>query len=288
MEGGWPMCDFCHRHGEGKKWYLNANNYSEDLLCDLRRRRFITRFFEEPGHIEKGDQALRKLDRIPPFFTRGIRRQITGRQMVNHFGQVVPIEDVEKILGFTTSVVRLACICRHVAFGPEHRYCYGLSLAPQGGEMVNILKSIDAAYLIGPRTGGLEFLSKDEALTLMRENEEEGLCHTVWSFVTPFLAGLCNCGLPGCMAMKATLTHRTPVMFRGEYLARVDEGKCTGCGECVKICPYDAYLPHKRKAKARIDPKQCYGCGICRSVCARGAIALVDRASVPEAASLWL
>jgi len=282
------MCDFCHQHGEGKKWYLNANNYAEDLLSDLRRRRFITRFFEDPGHLVKGERALTKLDRIPPFFTRGIRRKITGKQQVMHFGQVVPLEDIERILGFTTSIVRLACICRHVAFGPEHRYCYGISLAPQGGEMINILRSIDAAYLIGPQTGGLEFLPRDEALAMMRESEEEGLCHTVWSFVTPFLGGICNCSLPGCLAMKATLTHKTPVMFRGEYLARVDEAKCAGCGQCAKICPFEAFRPRKKKDRAEVDALRCYGCGVCRSVCVKNAISLVDRADVPVAASLWL
>jgi ferredoxin len=282
------MCDFCHQHGEGKKWYLNAHNYSEDLLSDLSRRRFIERFFESPEHLAKGDKALGRLDRIPSFITRSVRRGITRRQQARHFGQVVPIEEVERILGFTTSVVRLACICRHVAFGPEHRYCYGLSLGPQGGEILNIIKSVDPAYLIGPRTGGLEYLTTNEALAAMRENEEEGLCHTVWTFMTPFLGGLCNCALPGCMAMRTTLNHRTPVMFRGESLARIDESACVGCGECVKICPFDAYRPHKRKTKARIDPRKCYGCGICRAVCVKGAITLVDRASVPEAASLWL
>lgn len=282
------MCDFCHQHGEGKKWYLDARNYSEDLLSDLQRRRFIQHFFESPEHIAKGDRSLGKIDKIPSFITRGLRRSITEKQKVRHFGQVVPIEDIEKILGFTTSVVRLACICRHVAFGPEHRYCYGISLAPGGGEMVKLLREIDPAYLIGPATGGLEFMPREDALALMRENEEEGLCHTVWTFMTPFLGGICNCSLPGCMAMKTSLTHKTPVMFRSEYLARVDDAKCSGCGECAKICPFDAFAPHKRKAKARIDWKKCYGCGICRNACTRGALSLVDRVSVPEAASLWL
>jgi Pyruvate/2-oxoacid:ferredoxin oxidoreductase delta subunit len=282
------MCEFCHKHGEGKKWYLDARNYSEDLLSDLGRRKFIERFFESPDHIAKGEKALSKLDILPSFFTRSIRRKITAKQQVKHFGQVVPIEDIEKILGFTTSIVRLACICRHVAFGPEHRYCYGISLAPQGGELIHILKGIDPAYLIGPRTGGLEYLPKEEALAHMRECEEEGLCHTVWSFVTPFIGGLCNCSLPGCMAMKTTLTHRTPIMFRAEYVAAVDEAECAGCGQCAKICPFDAFLPQKRKAKARVDRSKCYGCGVCRATCVKNAIALVDRAAVPEAASLWL
>jgi Pyruvate/2-oxoacid:ferredoxin oxidoreductase delta subunit len=282
------MCDFCHQHGEGKKWYLDARNYSEDLLSDLKRRQFIERFFGSSDHLTKGEQTLGKINRYPSFITRGWRRRITERQKVNHFGQVVPIEDVEKILGFTTSVARLACICRHAAFGTEHRYCYGLSLGPQGGELVKIIRDIDPAYLIGPQTKGLEFLAKEDALALMRENEEEGLCHTVWTFITPFLGGICNCSLPGCMAMKASLTYRIPVMFRSEYIARVAEEKCSGCGECAKLCPFDAFYPHKRKKKARVDLKKCYGCGICRNTCARGALSLVDRRSVPEAASFWL
>jgi Pyruvate/2-oxoacid:ferredoxin oxidoreductase delta subunit len=282
------MCDFCHQHGEGKKWYLDARNYSEDLLSDLRRRKFIGDFFDSPEHLDKGFRSLAKMNRLPSILTRGIRRKITARQKIWHFGQVVPIEDVERILDFTTSIVRLACICRYTAFKSEQRYCYGLSMAPEGGEMVRILNSVDSSYLIGPQTAGLEYMSKDQALALMRENEEEGLCHTVWSFVTPFIGGLCNCSLPGCGAMKASLTYKTPVMFRSEYVARVDEEKCNGCGQCAKLCPFEAFAPRKRKAKARVDWTKCYGCGICRNACVTEAIDLVDRASVPEAASLWI
>jgi Pyruvate/2-oxoacid:ferredoxin oxidoreductase delta subunit len=77
-------------------------------------------------------------------------------------------------------------------------------------------------------------------------------------------------------------------MFRSEYLARVDTDKCSGCGQCAKICPFSAIPPHKRKAKAVVDWKKCYGCGICRNACAKDAIRLVERRSVPETASLWL
>jgi ferredoxin len=282
------MCEFCHQHGEGKKWYLNAENYAEDLLNDLERRRFITRFFEHPGHLARGDRALTALDVMPDFLWSGVRRRITAKQKPKHFGQVVPVEDVERILALTTSVVRLACICRHVAVGKEQRYCFGLSMAPDGGGIVRLLGEIDASYLVGPHTGGLETMTKTEALERIRETERDGNCHTVWTFQTPFLAGLCNCSLPGCYALKATVSHKTPVFFRGEYVARVDPGLCSGCGQCVKVCSFKAFKPRGKKDKAAIDALKCYGCGVCRSVCARSAIALVDRAAVPEAASLWL
>ena len=282
------MCDFCHTHGEGRKWYLNAANYSEDLLGDLRRRRFITHFFETPERLPRGERALAAIDILPDFLWRGIRTRITAKHQVSHFGQVVPIEDIERILALTASVVRLACICRQGAFGREQRYCYGLSMAPNGGAIAELLKGIDASYLVGPETAGLESMSKETALARMRENEREGNCHTVWTFITPFLAGICNCSLPGCYAMKATVTHKAPVFFRGEYVAAVDPGRCAGCGQCVKICPFRAFRPWKKKAKAVIDTRRCYGCGICRSVCARDAIALGDRAAQPDAARLWL
>mgnify|MGYP001036314628 FL=1 len=282
------MCEFCHQHGEGKKWYLKAENYAEDLMSDLRRRRFITQFFENPGHLAKGERALRALDVMPDFLWKGVRKRITDKQKPRHFGQVVPIEDVERILALTTSVVRLACICRHVSTGKEQRYCFGVSMEPNGGGMAKLLGEIDASYLVGPHTAGLESMSKTEALERMKESEAEGNCHTVWTFITPFLAGLCNCSLPSCYAMKTTVTHRTPVFFRGEYVAAVDPERCTGCGLCVERCSFGAFRPRKKKDKAVVDPRKCYGCGICRSACARGAIALADRAAVPEASALWL
>ena len=282
------MCEFCHQHGEGKKWYLNADNYAEDLLSDLRRRRMISRFFEDPGRLAKGERALTALDVMPDFLWKSVRAKITARQRIKHFGQVVPIEDVERILALTTSVVRLACMCRHVSVGKEQRYCFGVSMGPNGGGMAKLLGEIDASYLVGPHTGGLEPMSKTEALARIRESEREGNCHTVWTFITPFLAGICNCSLPACYAMKTTVTHKSPVFFRGEYVAAVDPDLCTACGQCVKICPFRAFKSRRKNEKAEVDPLKCYGCGICRSACARSAIALADRPAVPAAASLWL
>jgi len=281
------MCEFCHKHGEGKKWYLRAENYSADLLSDLKRRKFIADFFslaeESPGLLTK----LGKLRVMPRFVKSASVTYKVGRWKKVHYGQVLPIEDVERIFGLVSNVVRLPCYCRHINLGTEQRFCYGVSLAPQEGEMFKIIKEIDMDYLTGPDTSGLEELTKEEALENFRQYEKEGLCHTVWTFVTPFIGGICNCDRSDCGAMQATLIRGVPHMFRAEYVAEVNPELCNGCRQCMRVCQFGAIGYSAANKKIFIDPLRCYGCGICRASCTKDAIQLHDRASVPVAANLW-
>ena len=281
------MCEFCHKHGEGKKWYLEAKNYSEDLLSDLRRRKFIKHFLERPEYIDKSIKKIEQLDRAPGFVRRVLARRISNKMKKIHFGQVVPIEEVERIFNFVTSIARFACICRHITVGSEQRYCYGISMAPNGGKLAQIIREIDAKYLTGPDTAGIESFDKDRALTTLREHEQEGLCHTVWTFVPPFIGGICNCDKADCLAMRTTVTYGVPVMFRAEYVAKVDPDLCIGCRECMRVCQFGTIGYSAAQEKVMIDPRRCYGCGICRSVCSSEAISLEERAAVPIAANIW-
>jgi len=59
----------------------------------------------------------------------------------------------------------------------------------------------------------------------------------------------------------------------------VDEDKCSGCGICVMVCPYEA--PHLIEKEvdgemdrfSEVDPSKCMGCGTCVAACPLGAIA---------------
>ena len=281
------MCEFCLKHGEGKKWYLQANNYSDDLLSDIRRRKYIENFFTDIESHKKGLDRLEKLQKAPSFI-RAIAGRLVSRKMKKvHYGQVVPIEDIEQIFGFVNSIVRVACFCRHITLGSEKRYCYGLSLAPDGGKFGKIVAGLDNSFLNGPDTDGFEKLSKDEAIAALRSHEKEGLCHSVWTFHAPFIAGVCNCDRSDCLAMRCTVTEGIPVMFRAEYVAGVNPGQCNGCRQCMRVCQFGAISYSVSNKKAVIDQRQCYGCGICRSVCAKDAIRLDARHNVPAAAKLW-
>ncbi len=281
------MCEFCHKHGEGKKWYLRAENYSDDLLSDFRRRRVIEGIFSGSERLRADLANLEKLDRTPALIRGVLIRVLSNRQKKDHYGQVVPIEDLERILEFVNSVVRVPCICRKVTRGRDARYCYGLSISPRGGAFSGIIEGLDRSVFQGPDTSGFETLSRAEALDAWRGHEREGLCHSVWTFRTPFIGGLCNCDRSDCIAMKATVTHRFPVMFRAEYVAEVDPDKCTGCRQCMKACQFGAMVFSAAGRKAVVDARRCFGCGVCRAGCEREAVSLRDRASVPACAALW-
>ncbi len=281
------MCEFCTQHGEGKKWYLQAKHYGEDLLSDVRRRRLITDFFGHPEQPDRDSKQLDKLRKAPAFIQQAIRKQGVRRMKKVHFGQVVPLEEVEQIFGFVNSIVRLPCICRHNTVGREARYCYGVSMGPGGGVFADLVKGLDNSFVRGPDTSFFEELTSEEALQAFADHEKEGLCHTVWTFVTPFIGGVCNCDRSDCLAMRATVVNDFKLMFRAEYVAEVNPDSCSGCRSCMRVCQFGALAYSAANKKAFVDQTACYGCGVCRAACQKNAIGLKPRAEAPVAASLW-
>ena len=51
--------------------------------------------------------------------------------------------------------------------------------------------------------------------------------------------------------------------------ARIAQETCTGCGNCVTACPFDACRLEKTEngLRAAVDPVRCMGCGSCTTVC---------------------
>lgn len=284
------MCEFCVKHGEGERWYLQAKNYSEDLLSDLRRRQLIGAF-ADPATLRRAfageAQALERLDRLPWFIRAMFGRLLTRKMKKLHFGQVVPIEEIERIFAFANSIVRLACICRKITRGVEKRSCYGISLGPDGGELIGIFRALGWEPSGTPGDRRYEILTKDEALAALRDHEREGLCHTIWTFRTPFIGAICNCDRADCLAMSTTIGHAVPIMFRAEFVATIEPARCTGCRHCMGLCQFGALSYSAAAQKAVVDQTCCYGCGVCRSGCRAGAIKLGERARSPVAAHLW-
>jgi Pyruvate/2-oxoacid:ferredoxin oxidoreductase delta subunit len=182
------------------------------------------------------------------------------------------------VIDMVDSVTRLPCGCRFLTTGmSDRRYCFGLGVDRWG-----ILGRFPEA------ASSLEVLEKQEAKKIFKKFDEEGLIHSIWTGVTPYVIGICNCDRD-CGAYKGYIEYRgTPNFFRAEYVCQVDEDQCTGCKSCMSQCQFGAQYYSSALGKVYINPSQCFGCGVCRAACSSNAITMLPRQSVPEAAELWL
>jgi ferredoxin len=303
------VCEFCHQHGEGKIWYLQIKNYVADLLhSDLSaeeqeivgtstRQEWVERFMSfanlkpvsvpqrktadratkpQPGALQPG--ASQTAPEAPRRSAPWSEAEIVHRRKVAHFGQVLPIEDVEKVFDLVDSITRVPCVCRYMSLGKlDKRYCFAVAAGP-----ANWLAGFPDSSL------SLERLDRDEAKEMLRGFDREGLIHSIWTGVTPFVIGVCNCDRD-CGAYGGYIEKGgPPSFFRAEYVAKVDWDACNGCRNCVRQCQFGAVFYSSVNSKVYINPARCYGCGVCRAACRQDAIRLLPRKEVPEAANLWL
>ncbi len=277
------MCEFCTEHGEGRKWYLQMRNYADDLL-----------YQELSATQEDIAKAATRLEWNNRFWETFVMPAITGiptpqgiesftaqtweGDKVEHFGQVLPIEDVEQVIDRVGSITRMPCGCRFISTGKtDRRYCFGIGIDKWG----LLGKFPDAA-------ASLEVLGKEEAKKIFHAYDVEGLMHSIWTGVTPYVIGMCNCD-HDCGAYRNYIEKGgTPSFFRAEYVCKVDLELCNGCKVCMSQCQFGAQFYSSALEKVHISPTKCYGCGVCRAVCPTDAIALVPRHEDPAAANLWL
>ena len=271
------MCEFCIQHGEGKKWYENMKNYSAEVFHQVNSEEHMRKYLANFYHAltVEVQRACAWKKRFPRIYRLMVYPFVTRRLKRTHFGQIVPIEDVESLLDKFSTVVRLPCICRKATTGKEKRYCFGI-----GMDLTPIFRDL-------PDFRDFEILTPDDAKACMRNLDTEGQTHSLWTFNTPFIAALCNCDRD-CMAYRFQISMQLgKLMWKGEYLAEIDESSCDGCRECIQRCYFGAIAFDRQKMKCFIRPEQCYGCGICRAVCNRDAVRLVERCSVPHMAQVW-
>lgn len=80
----------------------------------------------------------------------------------------------------------------------------------------------------------------------------------------------CDCDVEepnGHIFLKPKVTSKEVI---GVPVPLVDETRCTGCGECGRICQYKAIMPVKKGVL--VFPELCHGCSGCWLICPEGAI----------------
>jgi len=72
--------------------------------------------------------------------------------------------------------------------------------------------------------------------------------------------------------LKPQIEKSEPVNI---LIPQVDKRKCSFCGNCAKVCLYNAIVVLKKEVL--VFPKLCHGCGGCSLLCPEKAIAEVER-----------
>ena len=123
-------------------------------------------------------------------------------------------------------------------------------------------------------------ISKEEAHKILDIAEESGL--VLSPINSQKLEAICCC----CSCCCPTLKNIKMLPNPGEhtttyYRSTIDPDLCTGCGECMEICPMDAIKDEG--GVSIVEEKRCIGCGLCVNRCPVEAISMVEREEMPEA-----
>jgi formate hydrogenlyase subunit 6/NADH:ubiquinone oxidoreductase subunit I len=232
-----------------------------------------------------GDTSIEMARLIVKYFTVPVTREVygksptksykyspvglsidAGRQGVMHHEQIrIILESAEKI-GLAH------CPCRTSARILGRTDCrHSLEVCFKYDEMADFV--IDK--------GLARKVSADEALSIMKACEAEGLVHMVDN-AQGGVKHTCNCCGHYCWNVGIIARKKVPrdAIMTVYYLRQTEMDACIGCGACAEICPVQAVVLGDDDRPV-VDLDWCIGCGVCMVSCPADAIAMKRRSDDP-------
>ena len=182
---------------------------------------------------------------------------------------VFPFEMMEEVIRKVQVIAVVHCPCRVTAHLIRKKRC--------DHALENCIKYDDLAeYLISKEIG--REITRTEALGILRRSEEAGLVHMVDN-AREGIKHTCNCCGCCCWSVGTIRRKRIPrdVLMATYFLRETDKEKCTGCGQCVDICPVQVI---KMEGDFPVvDLEWCIGCGVCAVPCPTSAVRLIRKSN---------
>jgi heterodisulfide reductase subunit A len=97
----------------------------------------------------------------------------------------------------------------------------------------------------------------------------------------------------GAAAAKVVALFSRDTLITDPMTAVVDTMRCTGCLQCVEVCPFsaiDTQLTRDGRTVAVVNESLCKGCGLCVATCPGGAASLrgfTPQQLLAEVTTLW-
>ena len=133
--------------------------------------KYIEQFLDTT--IKDGYETLGRLETL--FKRRGkLPDAIKGMEEQakrEHYGQVLPIQEIRELVMKAATIVRMPCACRWTISHTEARCCYGVSFTPDAW-----YKDLDMSYFGKASDEGLETVAREEAIRQMKRLEETARC----------------------------------------------------------------------------------------------------------------
>ena len=178
------------------------------------------------------------------------------------------VNDLIEKFGDQNAIYAFPCVCRHgnsliesdCDFDMPRESCIGFGSA--------------AKYWA--EWGYGRYVSKEEAIDILKEVREHGAVHSVVherdDYRLPVMA-ICNCCWDCCGILKPYNMGSTSLKYNASFSARIkDDVNCKGCGNCEKYCPTTAIK--LKNDKVTLNSEKCIGCGQCAFQCRQNNIEL--------------
>ncbi len=121
---------------------------------------------------------------------------------------------------------------------------------------------------------GSREISREEALEIMRQNQEDGLVLQPTNYQKlDFICSCCGCC---CGVLKIHKSLPKPAEnWAHNFYAEVNTEMCTACGICADKCQVNAAVIDEENGYSTINLDRCIGCGNCVANCPAEAMQLV-------------
>ncbi|MFX1450435.1 MAG: ATP-binding protein [Promethearchaeota archaeon] len=228
---------------------LQINILSKEILKD-----FFQYGFESSGLTLIGPTT-------PQLRTIPLEKSISTEKFVGNY------DDLRELVMNTEGPISVqSCICRRsmeimgkpCKVTSRHETCFAFGDFAQSELNVGLGRSV----------------SKEEALKIIRQNEEEGLVlQPTNSLDLEYICSCCGCC---CTVLSGMNLLPKPVeYFVTNYYAEIDPELCSGCSTCISRCQMHALKLVDDISTVNRD--RCIGCGLCVPTCPSEAIRLQVR-----------
>ncbi|MFH1488078.1 MAG: 4Fe-4S dicluster domain-containing protein [Pseudomonadota bacterium] len=190
--------------------------------------------------------------------------------------QVRPYENVAEFIEQESYICVGHCPCRQMKnLDPDAPSCkHGTFNCLHFGRL--------AHYMVKQGMG--KEIGKEEAMEILLAAADAGLVHAI-SNTKAGIDSICNCCSCCCVFMQSANVLGLSGHQKSNYIVRIQEGSCKGCGLCMDRCPMKTIrlepspkADNKAGKLAVLEPERCIGCGVCVHKCPSHSLKLVHRA----------